>query len=192
MKITPKLSKAGIQLREQIDDAFPDRSRIHDGWIGDSRHQARKSDHNPDAAGWVRAVDVSADLGSENTMFDLADQLRLLARSDKRISYIIFNSRIASWRGNYKWRTYKGINPHKKHMHISFTARGDEDGSMFKIPLLTGESINGADKETSSELGEIISSSLPSDLHRRGLGSRSDNCKRTGCDCACHSSLPKS
>ena len=87
----PKLCKAGTQLREQIDDAFPDRSRISDGWIGDARHQARKSDHCPDAAGWVRAIDITADLGSENTMFDLADQLRLLARFDKRISYIIFN-----------------------------------------------------------------------------------------------------
>ena len=185
----PKLCKAGIQLREQIDDAFPDRSRIHDGWIGDSRHQARKSDHNPDASGWVRAIDVSADLGSQNQMFDLADQLRLLARFDKRISYIIFNSRIASWRGNYKWRAYKGINPHKVHMHVSFTAKGDEDGSMFKIPLLTGESINGADKKTSSKLGKIFSRSLPSNLHGNGLGSGSDTCKRSGCNCSCHSSL---
>jgi hypothetical protein len=30
--------------------------------------------------------------------FDLADQLRLLARTDKRISYIIFNGKIASWK----------------------------------------------------------------------------------------------
>ncbi len=45
-----KLCKAGIQLREQVDDAFPDRDRTSDGWIGDKRHSARKSDHNPTAA----------------------------------------------------------------------------------------------------------------------------------------------
>ncbi len=43
-----KLSKAASQLREQIDDSFPDRDRTSDGWIGDTRHAARKSDHNPD------------------------------------------------------------------------------------------------------------------------------------------------
>jgi hypothetical protein len=185
----PKLCKAGIQLREQIDDAFPDRSRISDGWIGDARHQARKSDHNPDAQGWVRAIDVSADLGDKATMFDLADQLRLLARFDSRISYIIYNGKIASWRGNYKWRAYKGINPHKIHMHVSFTAKGDEDGSMFKIPLLTGEPINGTSKKTISKLGAILSRRLPSDLSDSRVGSGSDNCKRSGCNCACHPSL---
>ncbi len=28
-----KLCKAGIQLREQIDDDYPDRDRRSDGWI---------------------------------------------------------------------------------------------------------------------------------------------------------------
>ena len=102
-----KLCKAGVQLREQIDDAFPDRDRASDGWIGDARHAARKSgsDHNPTVDGWVRALDIDADLRSHKSeAFDLADQLRLLARSDKRISYIIFAGKIASWRRNYKWR----------------------------------------------------------------------------------------
>lgn len=139
----PKLCKAGQQLREQIDDAFPDRDRTSDGWIGDAKHAARKSDHNPTVEGIVRAIDIDADLRSHKSeAFDLADQLRLLARSDKRISYIIFNGKIASWRGNYKWRVYKGINPHKTHIHCSFTAKGDHDGSMFRIPLLTGEPLD--------------------------------------------------
>ena len=33
----PYLSKAAVQLREQIDDCFPDRSRKSDGWISDER-----------------------------------------------------------------------------------------------------------------------------------------------------------
>jgi len=134
-----KLCKAGQQLREQIDDAFPDRDRTSDGWIGDAKHAARKSDHNPTVEGIVRAIDIDADLRSHKSeAFDLADQLRLLARSDKRISYIIFNGKIASWRMNYRWRVYRGINPHKKHIHISFTKLGDTDGGMFYIPILTG------------------------------------------------------
>jgi hypothetical protein len=89
----PRLSKAAIQLREQFDDNFSDRDRTSDGWIGDSRHSARKSDHNPDEQGWVRAIDVDRDLSGKakpDLMPDVADQLRILAKSDKRISYIIF------------------------------------------------------------------------------------------------------
>jgi hypothetical protein len=145
-----KLCKAGQQLREQIDDAFPDRDRTSDGWVGDARHAARKSDHNPDAAGIVRAIDVDADFRSHaSEAFDLADQLRILARSDKRIAYLIFNGKIASWRMNYNWRLYKGINPHKKHIHISFTKLGDNDGGMFYIPILTG-SENGKERQRDS------------------------------------------
>jgi len=92
-----KLCKAGIQLREQVDDAFPDRDRTSDGWIGDKRHSARKSDHNPTVEGIVRALDIDVDFRSHKAEpYDFADQLRLLARLDKRISYIIFNGKIAS------------------------------------------------------------------------------------------------
>jgi hypothetical protein len=176
----PKLCKAGQQLREQIDDAFPDRDRTSDGWIGDAKHAARKSDHNPTVEGIVRAIDIDANLKSHKSeAFDLADQLRLLARSDKRISYIIFNGKIASWRGNYKWRVYKGINPHKTHIHCSFTAKGDHDGSMFRIPLLTGEPINGTTKSSSRKLGKILSSSRNSNLPSGGLGCT--------CNCQCRS-----
>ena len=174
-----KLCKAGVQLREQIDDAFPSRDRRSDGWIGDPRHAARKSDHNPTAEGIVRAIDIDADLKSHAAEpFDLADQLRLLARLDKRISYIIFNGKIASYKRNYKWRKYTGINPHVSHIHISFTAKGDHDGSMFRIPLLTGEPINGKPKSRGRKLGKIFSSGSPSDLSSSGLETRSDTCKR--------------
>jgi hypothetical protein len=189
----PKLCKAGVQLREQIDDAFPDRDRTSDGWIGDAKHAARKSDHNPTNEGIVRAIDIDADLKSHKSeAFDLADQLRLLAKSDKRISYIIFNGKIASWRGNYKWRPYKGINPHKTHIHCSFTAKGDHDGSMFRIPLLTGEPINGTTKSSSRKLGKILSSSRNSNLPSGGLGCTC-NCQcRSGRESAGYSSLAQS
>lgn len=176
----PKLCKAGVRLREQIDDAFADRSRRRDGWIGDARHAARKSDHNPDAAGVVRAIDVDADLGQKNAeAFDLADQLRLLARTDRRISYIIFNGKIASWRRNYKWRKYTGLNPHTHHIHVSFTKEGDDDGRMFRIPLLTGEPINGASKKNSRKLVKILSGGSAGNLHGSGMAAGSD------CQCRC-------
>lgn len=138
----PWLSKSAAQLREQIDDCFPDRDRKSDGWIGDSRHAVSKSDHNPDSrTGVVRALDIDANLCKpDNTTSYLADQLRIYAKQNpKRIAYVIYNGRIASWVLNYKWRTYKGINPHKSHIHVSFNAKADNDSSFFDIPLLGGK-----------------------------------------------------
>jgi hypothetical protein len=141
----PRLSKAASQLREQFDDSFPDRDRTSDGWIADARHLAAgTSDHIPCAStGYVRAIDLDRDVSGKakpDLMPDIADQLRLAAkRGEKRISYIIFNGRIASPRLGWRWRPYKGSNPHKHHCHISFTSKGDQDGSFFNnIPLLGG------------------------------------------------------
>jgi hypothetical protein len=144
----PRLSKAATQLREQLDDFYPSRLRDSDGWIGDLRHAARKSDHNPDAQGWVRAIDIDADLSGKpkpELMPDLVDQVRLLCKSgvEKRVSYIIFNGRICSPILRWKWRTYKGINKHTKHAHFSFKKEADNDGAFFKIPMLGGTHDSG-------------------------------------------------
>jgi hypothetical protein len=135
----PRLSKSIIQLREQIDDAFPDRSRSSDsGAYSDARHAARKSDHNADANGWVRAWDCSRDLSKgRDVMPDLVDQIRLYAKKHGRFSYIIFDEKIASPILNWKWRKYRGINKHTKHAHFSFRKDADMDGSFYKeIPLI--------------------------------------------------------
>jgi hypothetical protein len=138
---TPHLCKAGKQLREQFDDSYPDRDRTSDGWLGDTRHAARPSDHNPDAKGIVRAIDIDRDLSGKkkpDLMPDLADQIRHAAKSDKRIAYIIFAGKIASPRMGWRWRKYSGINPHDHHCHISFTKQGDSDDSFFNIPMIGG------------------------------------------------------
>jgi len=144
--LKPTLCKAGQQLREQFDDSFPDRDRRSDGWVADARHVAQgTSDHIPDStSGLVRATDTDRDVhkgGKPDIMPDIANQLRLYAKADKskRIAYIIFDSKIASPRMGWRWRAYKGSNPHNHHMHVSFTKAGDTDGSFFNIPLLGGE-----------------------------------------------------
>ena len=140
--MTPKLCKAGQQLRLQVDDSYPDRDRASDGWIGDARHKSRPSDHTPDEQGIVRAVDLDRDLSGQakpDLMPDLADQLRLCAkRGDKRIAYVIFNNKICSRKSLWRWVAYKGSNPHVKHCHVSFTKKGDTDGSFFNIPMIGG------------------------------------------------------
>jgi len=136
----PWLSKSAVQFREQVDDSFPERLRKSDGWIGDARHSATRSDHNPDESGIVRAIDIDSRLDSSQQLsIYLADQIRVCAKTDKRISYVIHNGFIASRIMGFKWRRYRGINPHKRHIHISFTKAGDKDGRPFDIPLLGGK-----------------------------------------------------
>ncbi len=131
-----RLSKAAEQLRSEINAKYPKRDKRSDGWIGDLSHSARKSDHNPDKNGWVRAIDIDSDLlkGSSKESWLLAEKIKMIAlEGDKRISYIIHQHRIASPRQNWAWRVYKGTNPHVSHLHISFTEAGDLNGKAFKI-----------------------------------------------------------
>ena len=148
MTNSPKLCRAGQQLRLQVDDSYPDRDRTSDGWIGDARHSARPSDHNPDwknaveGIAYVRAIDIDRDLSGKakpDLMPDLADQLRLAAkRGEKRIQYIIFNGKITSAKSLWRWVAYRGVNPHVKHCHVSFSKKVDTDGSFFNIPMIGG------------------------------------------------------
>jgi hypothetical protein len=135
----PWLSKAAVQLREQIDDSFADRSRKSDGWIGNEKHQNTKSDHNPlPNSGEVCAIDVDAKLCDQPEMsIYLAEQIRVVAKTDKRISYIIHAAKIASAKSLWRWKKYTGINPHHKHIHISF--KENQTGEFFNIPLLGGK-----------------------------------------------------
>jgi hypothetical protein len=177
-----RLSKAASQLREQIDDSYPERSRKSDGTIGDSRHLVKRSDHNPDKNGWVRALDVTSDLGvGLDETADLVNQIRQYAKKSKtkRISYIIYNNRIASPILGWKWRKYRGTNPHKSHFHISFTSLGDNDGSFFNIPMLGGT--DERFEKNGWKLAKNISSSSPSDLPSGGC--------RPCCNCQCRSSI---
>lgn len=135
------LSEAAQTLRKQIDQKYPNRDKASDGAIGDAAHQARKSDHNPSATstppGVVRAIDIDADLDKKNkrAAWQLADALRLQAKKDGRILYIIFDGHITS--GTYrltrwKWRKWTG-DPHRHHIHISFKPAGDHEDRLFTL-----------------------------------------------------------
>lgn len=106
----------------EVDEVAPRRNRRSDGSIGDSAHQTRKSDHNPDrgSGGIVRAVDVTHDPDGGCDCNRLASAIR--RRRDPRIAYVIFDRRImAGERGPspWVWRRYTGESPHTHHMHVS-------------------------------------------------------------------------
>jgi hypothetical protein len=174
-----RLCAAGVQLREQIDDDYPDRDRKSDGWIADARHIAKgNSDHIP-ANGMVRAIDIDSDLAAhKEEAYALVEKLRKCAKKgDRRIKYIIYDGKIMSPILGWKRRKYSGPNPHRSHFHISFTTLGDKDSSYFD---LEGDK-NERPKEDGRKLGKDIPSNGASDLS----GSR-PRCK---CNCQCSSRI---
>jgi hypothetical protein len=142
-----RLVAGGVTLRNQINRRWPKRDKRSDGWIGDKAHQARKSDHNPDDRGWVHALDIDADLlgpGKGHAAAQrLANQLVLYAASDlpgsDRIKYIVFNDQIASGtypKSRWTWRG-KGYG-HFGHIHVSFTAGAEKNGTKYPLPIFDG------------------------------------------------------
>jgi hypothetical protein len=136
----PKLVSAGVTLRSQIDKRFPRRDKRSDGWIGDKAHQARISDHNPDAEGWVHAIDIDADLGKPGDAQLLADQIVAYAASGlpgaNRIRYVVFNDQVAS--GTYsktRWQWRGRGYGHREHIHVSFLKAAEKDPRPFPLPI---------------------------------------------------------
>lgn len=127
-----RLVAAGVKLRDQVNKRFPSRDKTSDGWIGDRAHQARKSDHNPDAKGWVHALDIDADLVPWNQRLSrcaaqaLADQLVEYARSGEpgsdRLKYVVYDGQIASGTYRHTFWIWRGSGyGHHHHIHVSFT-----------------------------------------------------------------------
>ncbi len=112
-----RLAESLKKLREQINAAYPNRDKSSDGSIGDTSHSARKSDHNPNAAGVVCAIDIDEDLTPTNTVAGIVAQLQI--SKDPRIKYIIYEGRITVKGDITRWKPYTGVNPHRHHAHIS-------------------------------------------------------------------------
>lgn len=110
-----RIAKSLDQLRAQVNAAAPGRDKSSDGWIGDTAHSARKSDHNPNSHGVVQALDITNDPAHGVDSEKLANQIRL--SGDGRVKYVISNKKIANV--GAAWRPYNGSNPHNHHCHIS-------------------------------------------------------------------------
>ena len=153
-----KLVKAGVTLRDQLNEAYPNRDKRSDGWIGDKAHQARKSDHNPDKNGWVHAIDIDENFGpgwkDGSTAKEFADQLIQYAREGKdkgRLKYVVYENSIASGTHPDKyWVWRKGNWGHTQHIHVSFTDNAEKDGSKFDLPIFRDE------PEFETSVGDLI------------------------------------
>jgi hypothetical protein len=136
-----------LELRDQVNAAWPKRAKGADGTIGDTAHSARSSDHNPNSAGVVCALDITHDPSNGVDIGWLSDALA--ASRDPRIKYLIANGLILDSRpGNnpWTWTPFSGPDPHVGHLHISvLTSRCDVRG-----PWAIGDTTeDDMDQETS-------------------------------------------
>ena len=147
-----RLCKGGVTLRDQINRRWPKRDKSSDGWIGDKAHASRASDHNPNKAGVVHAIDIDENLGTYangRTARLLANQLLEYAASGlpgaKRLKYVVYEGRISSGTYRRTWWKWRGSGyGHEAHIHVSFTSYADRDGTVFPLPILTRSPITKA------------------------------------------------
>lgn len=120
------------EFRAEVNQVWPGRDKASDGWIGDTSHKARPSDHNPDGSRptpLVRAFDVDKD-GPKSLQIGEVIAEHLRASKDSRIKYVIWNGRMfASYaragRKAWQWGPYSGVNAHRAHVHLSVQAGSD-------------------------------------------------------------------
>lgn len=127
-----RLAKGLEQLRKQVNEKYPTRSKASDGSVGDTSHSARKSDHNPDSRGIVHAIDITHDPRNGFDSYKFAEALR--QSRDPRILNVISNGRIfASNVSPWEWRKYTGANKHDHHVHVSIVTSREDDVSPWNI-----------------------------------------------------------
>jgi len=135
----------------QLNASYP-------GWLflgtkGDSAHQAVASDHNPNSAGVVTALDIG--LGGGLKIHELADRLASSPQPD--LKYIISNKRIAEWQNGFKWRAYNGSDPHDTHIHVS-VGRGADGQSVQPYDDKVNWNIKGEDMSdlTNEDMNNLL------------------------------------
>lgn len=136
-----RVARSLLVLRDQINSAYPNRSRVSDGFIGDDNHAATWSDHNPwYGPGIVTAGDFTHDPRNGFDIDRFTDQLR--DTRDFRIKYVIANGWIMDSRPQFnpwEWVRYYGDNPHTSHVHISVVAApACDDTRPWNVPMLGG------------------------------------------------------
>jgi hypothetical protein len=133
-----RVAKAIKTLQAEVDKAHPDRPKTADGLIGDARHAATKSDHNPvdPHPGVVTAWDIT----TADFTVALAESLRRMGEAgDARVKYVIYRGQIAGpARRGWSWRPYSGFSQHFDHIHLSVSddpKQYDRTDPWFPIPV---------------------------------------------------------
>ena len=118
--LAKRATPAAIAVLRQATALWPKRKKASDGLLPSKAHvhQNPNSDHN---SGY--AVDLTHDPERGVDCLFLFTELR----KDPRVKYLIFKGRI--WSVTNGERSYKGSNPHNKHLHISINEGCGDDTS---------------------------------------------------------------
>lgn len=119
-----KLAPALAALFAEINTEWPARDRTSDGTIGDTAHQARRSEHNPNSDpndtvpdGMVTAADI--DVNGINVKL-----VRDALIGEPRVWYVISAGHIYSRTHGWVKTQYNGADPHTGHIHVSLVQTG--------------------------------------------------------------------
>lgn len=109
-------------LRSELNTRWPDRDKTSDGTIGDTSHQASKSDHNPNERGRVDAIDVDNDGIDVWAVFEHI-------KKHPSARYFIYQGHLYHRLRSWVPENYTGPSPHREHFHLSIdqTATAEED-----------------------------------------------------------------
>lgn len=114
--MTWRLAKSLLTLQAELNKEYPKRTKP-DWTIGDQSHKSRASDHNPNDAGVVCAMDVRE--GGGIPLKEVAETVRKLIGKHPAVKYVIHDGRIAGTWTDGKWTAYSGPNAHETHVHVS-------------------------------------------------------------------------
>ena len=108
--IAKKAQPACTALLRQATAKWPKRSKKSDGLLPSAAHikQSPNSDHN---------TGFGVDLTHDPVNGPDCSVLFKTFRDDPRVKYLIHNGKI--WSKEKGENPYKGVNPHKHHLHVS-------------------------------------------------------------------------
>lgn len=182
-----RVAKCLLQLRDQVNQLAPGRSKATDGTIGDERHcgsLSSTSDHCPHVldggVGVVTAMDVTRDPAHGCDAGGLATEL--WDSRNGRIRYIIWNRRIANsspMAGSpaWAWRPYTGVSPHTEHLHLSVKlgrdgADGYDSVQPWSVTLSPASPVADAPAAAAAAHAGL---DLPGGMFRAGVNPRTVN-----------------
>ena len=118
--VAKRATPAAIAVLRQATALRPKRKKASDGLLPSAAHlkASPNSDHNTGFA-----VDLTHDPKSGIDCREIFDKLK----DDKRVKYLIFNSKI--WSEEQGERNYTGSNKHTSHLHISIEDNKGNDTS---------------------------------------------------------------
>lgn len=122
--------------RAEVNRRWPNRDKASDGTIGDTAHQATRSDHNPNSRESVNAWDMDKD------GVDVWEVIGAFQRHPSS-HYWIYNRQIADKDSGWRRQPYSGPNPHTEHVHFSIRQSAAAEQDQRPWGLLEGEFMAG-------------------------------------------------